>query len=187
MRINELLTEETLDELSLAQVGKGIGKFAGKVGTAKGNVQGAWQGAKDAYNQAAGRSAAIARRNVGRASGYDKSRARNIPGTPTDADTTTGIPADNQQQAATGVGHDSPTPASSIHPVDRTPSAPAVRSSTDIAGKLKDIWDDAMAHQSSNSGHPDVQQQIIAMAKDAGLTGRKIESVGHSRFLGIDL
>ena len=190
MRINELLTEETLDELNLA---KGLGRVAGAVGAAKGNVQGAWQGAKDAYNQAADRMRPIAQRNVARAGGYSKNRDRHPDWQPTPTDTQTAVstPTNAQTNASSnidnvGMGHTEPTPASIAHPVNRAPSAPA-RSSTDIAGKLKDVWDDAMAHQSSNSGHPEVQQQIIAMAKDAGLTGRKIESVGHSRFLGIDL
>jgi hypothetical protein len=51
MRINELLVEEQIDELSLAPIGRGIGKVASGVGKVVGGVKGAVQGAKNAYAQ----------------------------------------------------------------------------------------------------------------------------------------
>jgi hypothetical protein len=57
-----------------------------------------------------------------------------------------------------------------------------------IAGELKGIWDKASADQGSMTGSPQVQQQIIAMAKAAGLAGRKIEGKQfYSKFLGKDI
>lgn len=68
----------------------------------------------------------------------------------------------------------------------QTPQATAMKAG-EIAGELKSTWDKATSDQGSMTSSPQVQQQIIAMAKAAGLTGTKIESVGYSRFLGIAL
>ena len=71
--------------------------------------------------------------------------------------------------------------------------APAMKSAEIVQG-LNDIWTKATANQGSMTGSPQVQQQLIAMAKTAGLAGRKIENRKnnkplvvefHSRFLGM--
>ena len=67
MPISELLSEQQLDELSLAGVGQGIGKVANTVGNVAGHVQGAYLGAEDAFNQGLNQTSRIAQRNVSRA------------------------------------------------------------------------------------------------------------------------
>jgi hypothetical protein len=188
MRINELLTEETLDELSLAQVGKGVGNVIRKTSSAVHGAKGAWHGAKDAWAQGKQTGHYDAARNIvgGGASATNPAQQQNqqaqtssVPGqTNTDSTQTTANdqPAQtNQQQTTASTSNQQQTQQSSAMKAD------------DITGGLKSVWDKATADQGSMTSSPQVQQQIIAMAKDAGLTGRKIESVGHSRFLGIDL
>jgi len=66
---------------------------------------------------------------------------------------------------------------------EEPPKATAMKGDQ-IAGELKGVWDKASADQGSMTGSPQVQQQIIAMAKAAGLAGRKIESRQfYSKFL----
>ena len=78
-------------------------------------------------------------------------------------------PADNQQAAA-------------------EPAGPAPMKAAEIAGELKGVWDKASADQGSMTSSPQVQQQIIAIAKAAGLAGRKIEGKQfYSKFLGQDI
>jgi len=74
MHISELISEQQLDELSLAGIGKGIGTVAKGLGKAVGGVQGAWQGAKDVYGQNRDRVAKVAQRNVSRASGLKSTK-----------------------------------------------------------------------------------------------------------------
>jgi hypothetical protein len=70
---------------------------------------------------------------------------------------------------------------------EEPPKATAMKGDQ-IAGELKGVWDKASADQGSMTGSPQVQQQIIAMAKAAGLAGRKIEGKQfYSKFLGKDI
>jgi len=175
MHISELIAEQKLDELSLAGIGKGIGKVAGGVGQAVGNVQGAWQGAKDAYGQNRDRVAKVAQRNVSRAGGYKAPR-----------------PAPDQGQTT----QDPNAPKQLAPQGQQPPAAPAgspAMKAAEIVQGLNDIWSKATANQDSQTSSPQVQQQIIAMAKQAALAGRKIENRKntqpvvvefHSKFLG---
>jgi hypothetical protein len=200
MRINELLAEETLDELNLAKnIGRGIGKVATGVGKAVGGVQGAWHGAKDAYNQGKAQTYAPARNAVSGgapqtttaptqptttppASGKDQGLGQHSdgayiqPGDKFDHETGQPLPVQNNQQTT--------PPADNQQQQQQKSNA---MNATAIAGELKDVWDKARADQGSAIGDGRVKQQITAMAKDAGMTGMRIESVGYSRFLGMAL
>jgi len=76
------------------------------------------------------------------------------------------------------------------------PAGPPAMKATEIVQGLNDIWSKATANQDSQTSSPQVQQQIIAMAKQAALAGRKIENRKHTRpavvefhskFLGMSL
>ena len=226
MRINELLTEETLDELSLAQVGKGVGNVIKKTSSAIQGAKGAWQGAKDAYNQGKQSGSYNAARNA--VSGG--APATNPPQTPAQQqsqqaqggadsaapysgpnwDEVTGAPlsptakaeyanfspeqkaeiekniAANQQGGA-NITNTPPPADNQQQDQQQTQVAGGAMKADAIAGELKGVWDKATADQGSATGDGKVKQQIIAMAKDAGMTGMKIESIGYSRFLGMEL
>jgi hypothetical protein len=201
MRINELLAEETLDELNLAKnIGRGIGKVATGVGKAVGGVQGAWRGAKDAYNQGKAQTYAPSRNTV---SGGAPQTAPNQtqPTTPPAAgkDQGLGQHSDGEYiQTGDKFDHETgqPLPVQNNQQQQTTPPTDnqqqqlqksSAMNATAIAGELKGVWDKARADQGSAIGDGRVKQQITAMAKDAGMTGMKIESVGYSRFLGMDL
>ena len=202
MRINELLTEETLDELSLAQVGKGIGNVARGVGKAVGGVQGAWQGAKQQFSQGKQQAQTGARNAVGgNSTPPNQQQTAPAAGTGTDHglgqhsdgeyvqpgdkfDHATGEPLPQPNQNNQQQQQQTTTPANDQQ--QQAQSSGAMKADA-IAGELKGVWDKATADQGSATGDGRVKQQIIAMAKDAGMTGMKIESVGYSRFLGMEL
>ena len=177
MRINELLTEETLDELSLAQVGKGIGNVARGVGKAVGGVQGAWQGAKQQFSQGKHQAQTAARNVVG--GGSSTSNPPQTPAQQQSQDATVNVSG----QTVSGNTAGQTTPATNQTQQTPTTGAPAKKSATDIADTIKSIYSD----QSNPIGAPGVKQEIIALAKAAGMQGMKIESVGYSRFLGMEL
>ena len=216
MRINELLTEETLDELSLAQVGKGVGNVIKKTSSAIQGAKGAWQGAKDAYNQGKQSGSYTAARNAVGGGAPATNNQQNSAGQGTDHglgqhsdgafvqpgdkfDHETGQPlpnpqANNQQsqQQSTPAANQQQNQQQQSTPADnqqqqQTQVAGGAMKADAIAGELKGVWDKATADQGSATGDGKVKQQIIAMAKDAGMTGMKIESVGYSRFLGMEL
>lgn len=54
---------------------------------------------------------------------------------------------------------------------------------TEIAKELDQVWQQARASQESQTSAPQVKRQIIAMAKDAGMTGMTIEGKFYSKFL----
>ena len=65
MKINQIIVEaEQLDELGLADVGRGIGSVAGKtaqgLGAVAGGVKGAWDAAKSGYQSGKSKTEAIA-------------------------------------------------------------------------------------------------------------------------------
>jgi len=73
-------------------------------------------------------------------------------------------------------------------PTDTTPApGGGAMKGAQIAAELKAVWDKATADPGSMTGDGVVRQQIISMAKTAGMTGMKIESVGYSRFLGMKI
>jgi hypothetical protein len=168
MHISELIVEQKLDELSLAGIGKGIGKVAGGIGQAVGNVQGAWQGAKDAYGQNRDRVAKVAQRNISRAGGYKAPRPSPDQGQTTQDPNAPKQLAPQGQQPPAGAAGGAPT------------GSPAMKAAEIVQG-LNDIWSKATANQDSQTSSPQVQQQIIAMAKQAALAGRKIENRKHTR------
>lgn len=101
----------------------------------------------------------------------------------------------NDQQAPAGApgkveptmdpaqGQQAPASGQQAPAAEEPPKATAMKGDQ-IAGDLKGIWDKASADQGSMTGSPQVQQQIIAMAKAAGLAGRKIEGRQfYSKFL----
>lgn len=159
MRINELLTEETLDELSLAQVGKGVGNVIRKTSSAVHGAKGAWHGAKDAWNQ-------------GKQSGHYNAARNAVSG---------GNPGTTNSEINGGQKSNQSNSTKSIEPFSN--SANRTKSATEIADDIKTIYSD----QSNPIGAPVVKQEIIALAKAAGMKGQTIESVGYSRFLGMTL
>jgi hypothetical protein len=56
------------------------------------------------------------------------------------------------------------------------PGEPAAMKSDDIVGQLKGFWDKVTANQENPTSSPQVQQQLIAMAKGAGLATQTFES-----------
>jgi len=173
MRIEELLEEQQLDELSLSGIGKGLGKAAGAVGSAVGGVQGAWAGMKNAYGQKRDRVAAVAQRNVRRAGGY---RANKVS-----ASGTTG--SGNTQSTTQNTANNATTSASS-NSIPQT-SVPTTKTADEIAKTLSDIY----SNQSNPLGVPKVKQEIISLAKHAGMTGQTIQESEkfNSKFLGMDI
>ena len=99
-------------------------------------------------------------------------------------------PRKAQQTAAPEQGKVEPTMDQSQAPAggqqqQQAPAKPAAMKGSEIAGELKGVWDKASADQGSMTGSPQVKQQIIAMAKAAGMTGMKIENRQfYSKFLG---
>jgi hypothetical protein len=55
------------------------------------------------------------------------------------------------------------------------PGEPAALKSDDIVGQLKGFWDKVTANQENPTSSPQVQQQLIAMAKGAGLATQTFE------------
>jgi hypothetical protein len=117
MRINEIIVEQQIDELSLAGVGKGIGSAAGAIGRGVGNIKGAWQGAKDAYTQGRDQAARIAQRNVSRAG-----PARSAPSATSTAPSTA--------PSATSTAPSATSTAPSTAPATNAPSATSAAPST---------------------------------------------------------
>lgn len=212
MRINELLTEnQSLDELNLASVGRGIGAAAGALGRGVGNIQGAWQGAKAAFNQNRAPAANKATRNVAHGGGAQV--PRNVGGvTPTpgtayparstagsDPQVTGGEVASNNllARARQGTAQD-PANQQTAAPATTAPAAqtsapagqtaaPADMKASEIVNDLRAVWDKATASQGSQTSAPAVQQQIRAMAKSAAMTGQTISEKFSSKFLGMDI
>ena len=86
----------------------------------------------------------------------------------------------NQKQPAAPAAE---TPAAAPAAAE-TPAAPTKQSADQIATTIKSIY----SNPENNIGAPAAKQEIIALAKAAGMSGMKIESkVFHSRFLGIDI
>ena len=107
-------------------------------------------------------------------------------------------PAQGQEAPAAPTAQEPAAPASGA-PAAQEPAAPAgppAMKAAEIVQGLNDIWSKATANQDSQTSSPQVQQQIIAMAKQAALAGRKIENRKHTRpsvvefhskFLGMSL
>jgi hypothetical protein len=107
-------------------------------------------------------------------------------------------PAQGQEAPAAPTAQEPAAPAGAA-PAAQEPAAPAgppAMKAAEIVQGLNDIWSKATANQDSQTSSPQVQQQIIAMAKQAALAGRKIENRKHTRpavvefhskFLGMSL
>jgi hypothetical protein len=173
MRINEILSENQLDELNLAgAAGKAAGWTAGAVGAAKKGIQ----GARGAFNQ--GFQAGKARWDAPKGDYVDPLAAGDNSQQDTD------VPG---QQASAPQGQ----PQTGTQPTTQQPQQqqPAGIGGQQIAGELGKVWNKFTADQANKTSSPQVRQQIISMAKQAGLTGQRIESRVQfpSRFLGIDI
>jgi len=77
--------------------------------------------------------------------------------------------------------------SSTTPPANTTPPATTAMKGSEIAGELKTVWDKATADQASMTSSPQVKQQIISMAKHAGMTGQTIESKFYSKFLNREI
>jgi len=216
MKINELLVEEQLDELNLKGLGTGVGKVPGAIAGAA--VQGAkniWSGAKQGYQ--AGKNAlapdgstpapntapqsnvapqaTAPQQGSGAGKGFLQGMLQGIRqgGAQQPDDTQAGTAPQASTAPQSNAQHPGDAPQAGTAPqATATAPAPAMKSA-DIVKGLSDVWSKATANQGSMTGSPQVQQQIIAMAKDSGLAGRKIENRKnnkvavvefHSRFLG---
>ena len=173
MRIEELLEEQQLDELSLSGIGKGLGKAAGAVGGAVGGVQGAWQGMKNAYGQKRDRVAAVSQRNVQRAGGYRTNKA---------TVTNPAVPGSGNTQDTTQTPTNTATTSASSNQPART-SVPTTKTADEIAKILSDLY----SNQSNPLGVPKVKQEIVALAKHAGVTTIQESGKFTSKFLGMDI
>jgi len=224
MRINELILEQQqLDELNLKGLGQGLGKAIG--GVAGGAVQGVknvWSGMKQGYQSgqdalkpdgtpATAPAASIATATTGNAPAATTGTApasntgtapNEIGGNNLLARAQQGTTQDpNAPKQPTPQGEQPPAApaapaggASAQEPA--APAGPPAMKATEIVQGLNDIWSKATANQDSQTSSPQVQQQIIAMAKQAALAGRKIENRKHTRpavvefhskFLGMSL
>lgn len=200
MKINEvILTEEQLDELNLKGLGQGLGRAVG--GVAGGAIQGVkniWSGMKQGYQSGQdalkpdGTPATPTAPNTG---GTTTAPATNTTTAPNEigannllARARQGTTQDpNAPQQTAPAGGTEPAPAPAQEPTTQAPAAataqepaapaePAAMKAPEIVKGLNDIWSKATANQGSMTGSPQVQQQLIAMAKQAGLAGRKIEN-----------
>ena len=113
-------------------------------------------------------------------------------GSPTDSEevkqvlTGAGVDASVVDTAFTDMGLSAEQPADTTQP---TPTAPTdapqdatppgeskEMSAEEIVGQLKTFWDKVTSNQGSMTGSPQVQQQLIAMAKTAGLATKTFEA-----------
>ena len=83
MKINQILSEQELNELSWKDIGKGIGRTAGAVGTGIGGVKGAVKGVKDAYTASRDKAAKSSQQTIGRAGGAKYPAKSTAPAQPT--------------------------------------------------------------------------------------------------------
>jgi hypothetical protein len=87
---------------------------------------------------------------------------------------TTATPTDAEKPAdATAPSDNTGAPAA---PAPAASGEPAEMKSDEIVGQLKSFWDKTTANQGSMTSSPQVQQQLIAMAKDAGLATKTFET-----------
>jgi hypothetical protein len=87
---------------------------------------------------------------------------------------TTATPTDAEKPAdATAPADNTGAPAA---PAPAASGEPAEMKSDEIVGQLKSFWDKTTANQGSMTSSPQVQQQLIAMAKDAGLATKTFET-----------
>jgi hypothetical protein len=115
MRINELIVEQQLDELSLAGA---LGSAAKGAANVVGGTRGALAGARDVFNQRADRVANVAQRRVQQAAGYKAP--------PTAPATTAAPPASTGTQPVTQPASTAATPApTGTAPAATTPPAAA--------------------------------------------------------------
>lgn len=182
MRINELLIENNqIDEISLGGIGRGIGNVARGAATAVGGLAGGAVGA----GQAMARGYKAGKAYVG----GQPNQTAPATGTATPGPAGTTSPEAGQQQVA---ATSEPAGTNAAPATVSTPTAaPVGMKATDIVTGLKGTWDKARASQDSQTSSPAVKAQIIAIAKDAGMTGQTIPEnklvAFKSNFLGIEI
>lgn len=131
MRIDDILTEEQLDEISMRDVGRGIargaGKVAGGVGSLVGGAKGVASGMRQSYTTARDAAYDSGRRNAGPASTTPTAGGQTTP----PASTTQ--PASNPVSQSQGSTQSASNPVSpSANPTSTTSSRPTASPSTQL-------------------------------------------------------
>lgn len=187
MKINEILAEqEQLDELSLKGLGTGLGKVVGApVGAAVQGAKNVWSGVKQGY--AAGQNALAPDGKPAPASaGTTASQSATAPAD----DGASPAPSDDDASqapvasTATAPAGSTATAPASAKPTNTTPVSSPAKSAKEIASTLRDIH----SNQANPISAPAVTQEIVALAKAAGMTGQTIKENDRtfsSKFLGM--
>jgi hypothetical protein len=152
------------------------------------------EGIADWFKSSKGKEAAPAAGSEINADALNKAWA--AAGSPTDSEEVAkilqgaGVPAETVTKVFTDLKIPAPgapvpagqetTPANQTAPETpaepEAPGEPAALKSDDIVGQLKGFWDKVTANQENPTSSPQVQQQLIAMAKGAGLATQTFES-----------
>lgn len=180
MRIHEIILEDgQLDEITALGSGQRVGRFGGNV------VRGTkdfFTGIKQGYRQARSGQPAPTQGQQGSASAQGASGTGSSQG---QAGTT---PA--QSTSAQGQSGTTPTQGAAPGQGQATPAQPTAMKAAEIVKDLDDVWSKATADQGSETTSFPVQNQIKAMAKQAGLAGQTIKErkVGfQSNFLNMTI
>lgn len=197
MRINEVILEEQqLDELSLSGVGRAIGRGAGTTaqaaGAIAGGAAGAWDRMKQGYRAGKAYVSDPQGGSTSPASGTAPTSSQqattSTPGAP--QTTSSSVPQQTAQQGQAPAGQAAasaaPTGQLATAAPNAAPAAGGAMKAAEIVKDLDDAWQKATADQGSETTSPAVQNQIRAMAKQAGLAGQTIKEnkVGYqSKFL----
>jgi hypothetical protein len=179
MRINELLIENNqIDEISLGGIGRGIGNVARGAATAVGGLAGGAVGAGQAMARGYKAGKAYVGGTPNQTQPASTGTATPGPAGTTAPDTTAtpqaqaAAPTTNGQQAIA-------TPQATAQPAA---TAPTGMRAAEIVNGLKGTWEKARASQDSQTSSPAVKAQIIAIAKDAGMTGERIPESKRAEF-----
>ena len=192
MKINELISEHSVDEGVIDTVGKAWGGLSRGVGAAVGGLAGTWDAAKQGY--AAGKSAVTGKNPDGTPVTTSTQGGTTTPA-PTQGGTTTPAPTQGGNTTQGGTTTPAPTQGGTTTPAQTdnapaaeptapaapaaepaAPAAPAGMKADEIVKGLSDVWGKARASQDSMTGAPAVQQQIRAMGKEAGMAGQTFEN-----------
>lgn len=176
MRIHEVIMEqEQLDEITASGLGTGIGNFAG---TQVRRASDFFTGMKKGYQKA--RYLSPSKQPASSTSQTTTTPAAASQGA-------TAVPQTTTQQAATSGA--APQQTQTTAPAASGSTAPPMKSAEIVKG-LDDVWKKATADQGSETTSFQVQNQIRAMAKQAGLTGQTIKEnkIGYySKFLDMEI
>lgn len=205
MKITEIILEhDNLNEGLGSAIATGVRNVARGAGAVAGGAVGAWDAAKAGYHQ--GRAAVAGPYNRGQPGTSSSASTSNAPASSSTSASASGAPASTSGSAPSGspTGTPASSAASSSSAPSSTPTAtpasgsataPVAMKSAEIVKDLDDVWKKATADQGSQTTSAQVQQQIRAMAKAAGMTGQTLESKKNkrsvveyqSKFLGITI